>query len=101
MNPSETQPVPDQPSGYFDPEAPDLSEQEFVASLETVERATFVLDELEQSIGSSSPPCDDRSSAQLGKPKLASEALPAEAGALIEECLAEPEPSPCDRGSDW
>src|SRR5215467_15661793 len=101
MNPSETQPVPDQPTGYFDPQAPDLSEQEFAASLETFERATFVVDEPEQSIGSSLPPCDDCSSALLGNPKLASQALPAEAGGRIEECLAESEPSPCDRGSDW
>ena len=101
MNPSETQPVPDQPTTYFDPESPDLSEQEFAASLETIESATFVVDELEQSIGSSSSPCDDRSSSRLGDPKLASEALPAETGALNEECLAEPEPSPRDQGSDW
>ena len=78
-----------------------MSEQDFAASLETVERASFVVDELEEPIASSPPPCDDRSSSRFKDSTLASEAPPAEAGALPEECLAESEPSPCDRGSDW
>jgi uncharacterized RDD family membrane protein YckC len=101
MNPPKTQPVADQPTAYFDPEAADMSEQEFAASLEAVERASFVVDEHEESIESSPSPGDEGSSSELRDPKLGSEAPPAEAGALAEECLAESEPSSCDRGSDW
>ena len=101
MNPPETQPVPAQPTAYFDPEAPDMSEQDFAASLEIAGRASFVVDEPEESITAYPPPCDDRSSSRLGDSKLASEAPPGEAGALAEDCLAESEPSPRDRGADW
>lgn len=46
MIPPETQPESDQPINYFDPEAADMSEQEFSASLEgAVERSQFVVDE--------------------------------------------------------
>ena len=74
-----------------------MCEQEFAASLETVERASFVVDELE---GSVPPGCDDRSSSQLTDPKPGTEPPPAEAGTLSEECLAE-SPSLRDRGPDW
>ena len=45
MSPPETQSDSDSASTYFDPEAPDVSEQRFSASLEaTIERPNFVVD---------------------------------------------------------
>ena len=45
MSPPETQSDSESASTYFDPEAPDVSEQQFSASLEaTIERPNFVLD---------------------------------------------------------
>jgi uncharacterized RDD family membrane protein YckC len=50
MIPPESQPELDQAISYFDPEAPDVSEQEFSASLnEPAERPQFVMDEPEAS----------------------------------------------------
>jgi uncharacterized RDD family membrane protein YckC len=46
MNQPEPQPKPHQPH-YFDPDAPDMSEQEFSASLENIDRPAFVLDDAE------------------------------------------------------
>src|SRR5438094_9688159 len=48
MQPLEAQPDPELKPAYFDPDAPDISEQHFAASLEAeIEKPTFVVDAVE------------------------------------------------------
>src|SRR5438093_7524972 len=48
MQPLETQPDPELKPAYFDPDAPDISEQQFAASLEAeIEKPAFVVDTVE------------------------------------------------------
>ena len=68
MNPSDVQPETE--PEYFDPEEPDMSEQQFAASLEvTQERPQFVIDDVEVAQPTAeSPPSPSEPSAELGSP---------------------------------
>src|SRR5436190_13277870 len=51
MEPLETQPDPELKPAYFDPDTPDISEQQFAASLEAeIEKPAFVVDQGRDSV---------------------------------------------------
>lgn len=76
-----------------------MSEQEFSASLETVDSPSFVLDEQEPSPERSRLLSDDRSSSRHVDPRPGGEASLPDTGAPPEECVAKSESR--DRDSNW
>ena len=91
MDPQEAQPgIPEQ-STYFDPEAPDVSEQQFSASLDAVDpKPSFVLDDAENKLEAQATP----QLAPADEPRL----QPLETGHAI---VNEPDTPLSTMGDDW
>src|SRR5437763_1984596 len=90
MEPLETQPDPELKPAYFDPDTPDISEQQFAASLEAeIEKPAFVVDTVE-----------DPATA-TGKPALAS-SEPKSPSSSVESSISDvPIPEATDPAPDW
>src|SRR5256885_8086961 len=74
MEPLETQPDPELKPAYFDPDTPDISEQQFAASLEAeIEKPAFVVDTVEAAANarSASPPSELILEGQASRPSAA------------------------------
>lgn len=95
MEPLETQPDPELKPGYFDPDTPDVSEQQFAASLEAViEKPAFVVDTVEDA------------ATATGKPALASSELTmgereSRSSSVESSITPVPIPEATDPAPDW
>jgi uncharacterized RDD family membrane protein YckC len=93
MQPLETQPDPERKPAYFDPDAPDISEQHFAASLEAeIEKPAFVVDTAEAA--ATARPVSPPSKLILGEQA----SRPSAADATINDA---PLPEPADPAPDW
>jgi uncharacterized RDD family membrane protein YckC len=101
MNPPEAQSESDKAAAYFDPEAQDLSEQVFSASLESpAERPQFVVDEEENSenVPEQTPAIGSSEHVSFG----ATEALASDASGTPEQsALSRSDPSTPELNPDW
>ena len=95
MEPLETQPDPELKPAYFDPDTPDISEQQFAASLEAeIEKPAFVVDTVEDPATATGKPALASSQPIMGERESPSSS--------VESSISDaPIPEATDPAPDW